>query len=550
MNNFCFLHNNTRKPIALACFVGLVTLLLSALFLRKGIVLSSDGWGYWEGAVSLLAGNGYTYFGGEPIIGFGPLFSLYLAGVQLVVGIHGWALSAGVTLVAALASSAWVYLFVRLAKPEARWLNSVIFALYSAAFISFCYRSLLSETLFLLLLALLFLQLLPFYQQDQRHKPRFLPLVTLNLCLLLLLACRNSTLTFVPGIVMALFYSRRAAPLRHRLLPAVLTGLLAVGGWLGLRAMLGQTASHPVELGGHFTPLQYGQQLVDGLASLLGPDALGLRWWALGAVVVAVGLIASTLLIQKKQIETSEQRVLLYLLGTILSSAAGLYLLFNLTNITDPLTGRFLWFLVLGILGFLAAWATWMPANQTKHVVLTVVVVIAAAQLVRTSRTLANELQSASPPVDMVTLCETIRPDYWSGPPIVTDSYTLIAPPTYHWIDRHYREQQGTTQRPDALLPRWSLAEQTLGPLRAAPQRPLMVGEQVEPDTRSLVASRRPGSVRTSVVRYPPVPIALNYPDVADVLAALPTRLWLMPLRYALLPGRADQQTLATEVTQ
>lgn len=452
MNNRYHLPIKMSRPIDLACFAGLVTLLLSALFLRKGIVLSPDGWGYWEGAVSLLYGNGYTYFGGEPIIAFGPLFSLYLAGIQWVIGIHGWALSVGVTLLAALTSSAWVYLFARLSNPNARWLNSLIFALYSAAFVSFYYRYLLSETLFLFLLALLFLQVLQFYQQAQSHNPSVRSLLTLNLCLLLLLACRNSMLTFVPGLVLTLFYSQRAAPLRHRLLPPALTGLLAVVGWFGLRELLGQTASHKVGLGGHFTSQQYGIQIINSLASLLGPDALGLRWGALGAVVVAMGVIAYTLLIQKKQVQTSEQRVLLYLFGILLSSAAGLYLLFNLIYLADPLTGRFLWFLVLGILGFLAAWTTWMPSNQTKYVVLTVVVVIAAAQFIRTSRTLANELQSASPPPDMVALRETIRPDYWSGPPIVTDSYTLIAPPTYYWIDRQYREQKAATQGANAFL--------------------------------------------------------------------------------------------------
>ena len=51
-------------------------------------------------------------------------------------------------------------------------------------------------------------------------------------------------------------------------------------------------------------------------------------------------------------------------------------------------------------------------------------------------------------------------------------------------------------------------------------------------------------------MQYPPALITLDYIDFADVLAASPTQLWPMAARATLLPGRADQQSLALEVAR
>lgn len=55
---------------------------------------------------------------------------------------------------------------------------------------------------------------------------------------------------------------------------------------------------------------------------------------------------------------------------------------------------------------------------------------------------------------------------------------------------------------------------------------------------------------RTSHMRYPSALITLNYIDFAELLTALPTRLWPMPSRATLLFGCADQQSLAMVVAR
>lgn len=51
-------------------------------------------------------------------------------------------------------------------------------------------------------------------------------------------------------------------------------------------------------------------------------------------------------------------------------------------------------------------------------------------------------------------------------------------------------------------------------------------------------------------MQYPSALITLDYIDVADVLAALPTRLWPMQSRYAVLLGCADHHALAMEMAR
>ena len=58
----------------------------------SGIGLDPDSWAAWQGAVSILAGKGYTYFSGNPIHSWPPLYSLYLALWIAAIGPTAWTL--------------------------------------------------------------------------------------------------------------------------------------------------------------------------------------------------------------------------------------------------------------------------------------------------------------------------------------------------------------------------------------------------------------------------------------------------------------------------
>lgn len=136
MSQLHFLANQANRSTYLLLFASGLTVLLSSFFLYDGVALSPDGWAYWEGSVSLLSGNGYTYFGGEPLTDWGILFPLLLAIVQKLIGIHGGARSVSILLLAALTSGAWVYLFATLSNSTQRWPAQWLYALYTATFIS------------------------------------------------------------------------------------------------------------------------------------------------------------------------------------------------------------------------------------------------------------------------------------------------------------------------------------------------------------------------------------------------------------------------------
>lgn len=70
------------------CCAGLAMLIATAM-LSIGITLGPDGWAYWEGSVSIIRGSGYSYFGGQTIVAFPPLFSMALSLAQSAFGVSG-----------------------------------------------------------------------------------------------------------------------------------------------------------------------------------------------------------------------------------------------------------------------------------------------------------------------------------------------------------------------------------------------------------------------------------------------------------------------------
>jgi hypothetical protein len=123
-----------------------------------------------------------------------------------------------------------------------------------------------------------------------------------------------------------------------------------------------------------------------------------------------------------------------------LSGFGGLYSLFNLTYIHDRFTERFLWFLVLGIIGVLAAYTTWLPKNRKHIFLLSILLIVTTLQSTRTVMTVKITIEQRFPLLQ-VAPHHTIRADYITGVPIREGNLTIVAPPAYEWIDRHYSEK-------------------------------------------------------------------------------------------------------------
>src|SRR2546423_285583 len=84
--------HTTRRWDVMPLTASVVALFFFSLLHRKGIGIGPDSWGYWQGAGSLLEGHGYTYFSGNPIFWWPPLYSIYLAAWAAIFGLNGWAL--------------------------------------------------------------------------------------------------------------------------------------------------------------------------------------------------------------------------------------------------------------------------------------------------------------------------------------------------------------------------------------------------------------------------------------------------------------------------
>ena len=204
---------------------------------------------------------------------------------------------------------------------------------------------------------------------------------------------------------------------------------------------MGQSGSHPLQWGGHYTPLEYIAQILDGLADLLGPQTFDLGWGVL--FLVALGML-SLLYIMFYHIDgrrRAQQRVLRHIFAITLSAFGGLYGLFNLTYVHDRLSERFLWFLVLGIIAVLAAYSTWLQPSRKKIFFGVILLLVTTWQTARTVMTAKSAIEQGFP-ISEVAPHHTIRADYITGLPIREGNLTIVAPPDYEWLDRHYSEKR------------------------------------------------------------------------------------------------------------
>src|ERR1700685_1922126 len=82
--------------------ISLASFLITAWMLRYGVSTVSDSWFYWEGSVNLIEHGTYTTMAGEPIVGFAPLFSIYLALFQAPLSTTGRNLALAMSMISAL----------------------------------------------------------------------------------------------------------------------------------------------------------------------------------------------------------------------------------------------------------------------------------------------------------------------------------------------------------------------------------------------------------------------------------------------------------------
>ncbi|MFI5371035.1 MAG: hypothetical protein ACHQ52_05700 [Candidatus Eisenbacteria bacterium] len=403
-----------------------------ALLLARGMILTPDGWAYWEGAVSMLAGRGYTYFGGQPIHAFPPAFSALLAVVSAGIGVSGATLALVLVGLAAAAAFAWTSVYARLCGDgPGSGAGKTLIATYVAVCVGGWNQALLADTLGIVLLGAVAWWVA---RGAAAQAPATTDLIGLAIALVALVLTRNSGLAFLPAVVVVLWIGARRASIARRL--AILTaGLLLplAMAWV-IGAALGQTRVRVVAPGrALYTMSDYAQQLANGFADLVAHPVLRAGKWLVttAAVMAFVWAIAPL-----RAAGDARARAALAVAAVGLLGTAALWALFNLTWVHDELRGRFLWHLPLILIGTVAVASSRAPATRARRVAILAAWLLVVLEIARVGVTVSGTWTGRR--MMDADLATTIRPDYVDRPPLSLGRSTLVSPPTFPGIDRHY----------------------------------------------------------------------------------------------------------------
>lgn len=318
-------------PVMLAATASLVAF---AALHWTGIGMTDDSWAYWQGAISLATGQGYTYFDGSRIEAWPPLYSAYLALWVRVAGPHGWVLTTASGLLIVLQAALWLRLLrtvaaaSNLAGTPATW---TLVAVFVGLFVAGHERYPFSQGLLYVLLPLFLDATWRIVVNDQRRG-----LLVVALGLLLPLA-HTQGLAFLVAAAALIALAAPRTP--RRLVLAGLVVLVPAVAWIGVRLALGQAASHCVGWGvGRYAPLEYAVQLFTGPGRTLVPDRFGLAT-AAGVALWLAALVLSLRPVGKGLVRFATAYCTLV--------ALALFALFNFAWVHAPIGGRFVLFLPL-----------------------------------------------------------------------------------------------------------------------------------------------------------------------------------------------------------
>jgi hypothetical protein len=398
----------------------------TALVLRGGIIVTPDGWEYWEGAASILRGCGYTYFGGQPIRVYPPLYAYALAGVQWIFGVSAGALVLGTALMAGISAAAWSALFMLL-NPDWRRvlpLSVVVFAYCVVRSVS-THQALLSETLFLPLLAFALMALARVRPPVVPGRPSPGPLALVALSTLLMLMCRHASAAFVPGLALVTWWrlGRRGWALHG--VATAFTFALPVIVWHAYRVRGGQLVQHPAFKQPKYDALTYLDQLARGIPAEFGAGPWG---WVLCGIVVGLLIWVSVVELRSSDSSAPSSRWLdaMDVIVVAVLSVGATFVLFNLTWIADALSGRFIWWLPSSLVIALATAAALRPEPRLR---MAAVGAIALMSLVPSSAPWAEREAYRVPHG------ESIRPEERGLWPLVGEPVEAREP-DHAWIDQ------------------------------------------------------------------------------------------------------------------
>jgi hypothetical protein len=295
----------------------------------QGTAITEDGWAYWQGAVNLAERGEYSYFSGDPILAWPPLYSLYLAGWTWLFGPSAATIVLANGMLIVAQAWAWTGLVLYLANEGGQRparLNSVLCALFAGLFLALNQRWVLAHNLLYLLLPALIL--LTWRVARSSGQPSWTVLFGLAVVGTAMLLTHNSAVVFlVASAIAAVGLQRPSVRASMSTIGAVLAGPLAV--WWAVRQALGQVGSHALGAA-RDTPLAYLKQAFLGVGDLVGTSLSGPY---LAACMIGIGLYV---------LAWRREPARLLVVTFALVPVAALVALFSLTWVNDDIAGRFL----------------------------------------------------------------------------------------------------------------------------------------------------------------------------------------------------------------
>lgn len=233
---------NTLNGFGFVPFVfGLFAGVLYAFKNWRGIELSPDGWAFWQGAVSLTEGLGYSYFSGNPIVAWPPGYSGFLALAMSVFGPSSESLLFSNCVLVFLATAGWCFYChlaaMSLGREQER--RNLFFAcLYVSLYMA--YGGSVSSTL-------LAYTILPFFIISVWFSGNcwLWPKVLGVLLGTMLMLAHNMSIIFLAAASIAILSICKKLTRRVFLLLCVYL-VLPIAFWVCVRLFLGQTGSHPL----------------------------------------------------------------------------------------------------------------------------------------------------------------------------------------------------------------------------------------------------------------------------------------------------------------
>jgi hypothetical protein len=398
---------------------AVVALLCYVLLHWRGIGLDPDSWAAWQAAISIVAGNGYTYFSGNPIHSWPPLYPLYLAAWISALGPAVWTLLISNAVLVVLQSVLWLALVQTLARESGVVVSatpSIAVAIFIGLFVALNEQSVFAHNLVYTLLPAFLLGVW------RLVAPRPRPITLANGSVLVALATamlltHSSAGAFVAAAAAVLLIARRDA--REAWLLALLLVALPVLVWSVVHVALDQLGSQPIGLGqGRHSPLVYALQLLDGPGSLLVPAKFRAQFFAILLLWAAALALAGH----------PGASGLRFGIAIVAISQLMLFALFNLSWVYPSIVGRFVLFvpLLLVPLAFLTAWPAWPRWAMLALVLATVPTIYWTASW--SYRQQSESLAQLGFPGNFMPPYGYISRDYRFGPNVQTDRGLLIAP--------------------------------------------------------------------------------------------------------------------------